>query len=196
MRERVVPCAVALMMALAAATATAQTSSSERQAPMPAPGTVAIGVSTGFALPSESALKGDMGLAANIDRYLTSRVSIRGQVSGAWAAVSGRPFSGTVSPIALNGNLVYNWEGGAWHPYVTGGVGFYHYRFNEASLFSTDNKLGTNVGGGTELFLSRHDSVTGEVIVHVVPGQIVSRLTTYQPSYWTLGFGYKKYFGR
>jgi hypothetical protein len=176
--------------------AQSQTRKTEHVAsPVPAPGMIAAGVSTGFAIPTEPALDNGMGLAVNAERYFTSRLSARGQLSGAWTNVFG-PVNSTVSPMVVSGNLVYNWEGGKWHPFVSGGLGFYHYRFNEASVFSTSNKLGVEVGGGTEFFLTRHDSVSGEVVAHVVPGQVVSTFSSYDPTYWSIGAGYKKYFGR
>ena len=188
---------VVLMLSVIAAPAIAQTRSTERRStPVPAPDQVAVGFSAGFAMPSASGLDTGMGISAQIERYLTSRASLRGQLSGAWTDVFAQPFEGSVKPMAVNGNLVYNWEGGKIHPYVTGGVGFYRYRFSEAGLTGASNKLGTNVGGGAEVFFTRRDALTVEALAHVVPGTVTSTLTTYEPSYWTLGFGYKMYFGK
>ena len=92
--------------------------------------------------------------------------------------------------------MVYNWEGGAWHPYATGGIGVYHYAFTENALASSDTKVGVDLGGGVEYFVTRHDTVTGEWLLHVVPGRATSALATYQARYWVLTAGYKHYFGR
>jgi hypothetical protein len=83
----------------------------------------AVGGSAGVAAPTDDSLSAGFDLAGNVEGYLTSRVSVRAQVSGAWWDIVGRGFTGTVSPFVFDGNLVYNWEGGKVHPFVTGGVG-------------------------------------------------------------------------
>lgn len=165
--------------------------------PVPDKGMVAAGAQITAAMPLEASWKNGLDVTGSVEGYLSRRVSARGSVSGAWMDIFGRGFDGTINPVAFNGNLVYNWEGGKWHPYVTGGVGLYRYRFTEGITSSAANKFGVNFGGGTEYFFTRHDTLLGEVLVHSVPGTVTSRLTTYSsPSYWTLSGGYKKYFGK
>jgi len=191
MRIRPMLCTAALLSLSIALPAFAQTQTRRPERvpePVPAPGMIAVGISTGFALPTEPALDNGMGLAVNVERYMTSRLSARGQLSGAWTNVFG-PVNSTVSPMVVSGNLVYNWEGGKVHPFVSGGLGFYHYRFNEASIFSTSNKLGLQIGGGTEFFLTRQDAVSGELVAHVVPGQVVGTFSSYDPTFWSIGVG-------
>ena len=65
-------------------------------------------------------------LTGNVESYLTRRVSVRAQVGGAWWDITGRGFTGSVRPIAFDGNVIYNFEGGRTHPYLTGGIGLYH----------------------------------------------------------------------
>jgi hypothetical protein len=154
----------------------------------------AIGFTVGASLPTEPSLKNGIDLAAQAEKYLTPRVSVRGRVSAAWFDITGRGFIGTVQPVAIEGNLVHNWEGGAWHPYATGGIGLYHYRFDETPLESSDNKFGVNFGGGVEYFFTRRDTLLGEALVRVVPGRTNSLRTSYEAGYWTLNMGYKKYF--
>ena len=57
-----------------------------RQAPQRAPAQDmwAVGGSVGVALPTDETLSSGFDLAGNVEGYLTSRVSVRGQVSGAW----------------------------------------------------------------------------------------------------------------
>jgi hypothetical protein len=169
----------------------------EGRGPVPAPGMGAIGAQITAAMPSEDSWKNGVDVTGSVEGYLSRRVSVRGSVSGAWLDIFGRGFNGTINPVAFNGNVVYNWEGGKWHPYATGGAGLYHYRFSEGITSSSANKFGVDVGGGAEYFFTRHDTLLGEVLVHSVPGTVTSGLTTYQkPSYWTLSGGYKKYFGK
>lgn len=194
-RSSVVLTAAALVLTIAAP-AFAQQRQQARQArrPVPDKGMAAVGVSVGAALPNEPFFTNGWDLAANVEGYLTPRVSVRGQLSGAWWDIFGHTYSGTADPLVLDGNLVYNFEHGVWHPYLTGGVGMYHYRFNEGSTTSSDTKAGFNLGGGVEFFLSRHDTVTGEVLSHIVPGEAQGALSVYKPDFWSIMFGYKRYF--
>jgi hypothetical protein len=187
----------AALILLTASTLAAQTRPATRPAArgaVPAPGMVAIGVSLGPSFPTSPDLNTGFDLAANVDGYLTRRVSVRGQFSGAWEDVHGHSFTGTVKPMAIDGNVVYNWEGGKIHPYATGGLGFYHFRYTESNINSSDSHFGGNLGGGVEYFFTRHDTITGEVLAHIVEGPAQSALATYKATYWTLTFGYKRYF--
>src|SRR6188768_1442735 len=111
-------------------------------APVPSRGMSAVGISAGFALPAADDLDTGFALAVNYEHYMSRRVSLRGQVGGAWEDIEGHSFQGTVKPMSFTGNVVYNWEGGAIHPYVTGGLGYYRFRYLEASLYSADNHFG------------------------------------------------------
>jgi hypothetical protein len=88
----------------------------------------ALGGSIGGSVPSDPSLGNGLELVGNVETYVTPRVSIRGQLGGGWSDIVGRGFTGTINPVFVDGNVVYNWEGGVWHPFVTGGVGIYHYR--------------------------------------------------------------------
>jgi len=153
---------------------------------------VAIGFTVGASVPRDAFLDNGIDLGAQVEGYLTPRVSVRGRVSGAWFAVNGG--HNTVQPLAFEGNVVHNWERGAWHPYATGGIGLYHYRFDESSITSSDSKFGVNFGGGVEYFFTRHDTLLAEALVRVIPGHATSLNTIYDTGYWTFMMGYKKYF--
>jgi opacity protein-like surface antigen len=187
MHKGLVILGVAGALALAAAPARAQSQ-------VPASGMTAAGFTVGASMPYDDALDSGVDLGVQIEQYVSPRASIRGKFSGAWFDIESRPFSGTIQPMAFEGNVVYNWEHGKWHPYATGGVGLYHFRFDEADLKSTDNKVGLNFGGGAEYFLTRRDTVLGEVQFRVIPGRTDSLQSDYEPGYWSLVFGYKKYF--
>ena len=122
-------------------------------AALPDTGMVGVGASVGVDIPSAAALDKGLDLAVNIEGYLTPRVSVRGQLGGAWWDIVGQRFTGTVKPLYVDGNIVYNWEGGAVHPYVTAGIGMYRFRFEQAGLEGSDTKAGFNVGGGVEVLL-------------------------------------------
>jgi hypothetical protein len=161
--------------------------------PVPSRGMSAVGISAGFALPAADDLDPGFALAVNYEHYMSRRVSIRGQVGGAWEDIEGHSFQGTVKPMSFTGNVVYNWEGGAIHPYVTGGLGYYRFRYLEADLYSANNHFGGNLGGGMEFFMTRRDTITAEVLAHLVSGDAQGRATYESPMYWTILFGYKKY---
>jgi len=109
----------------------------------------AVGGSAGVAAPTDDTLSAGFDLAGSVEGYLTSRVSVRAQVSGAWWDIVGRGFTGTVSPFVFDGNLVYNWEGGKVHPFVTGGVGAYHYGSHiDHGTDGGDTKFVGDFGGG------------------------------------------------
>jgi hypothetical protein len=180
---------------LTATSAAAQDRGGERYGPVPAPGMVGVGGSFALSFPGDPSFTTGPAFAGNLEGYLTRRLSIRGQVSGAWWDIQGRGFTGTAGPLAFEGNVVYNFEGGRVHPFVTGGLGAYHYRFDEGSTTSTTNQLGFDLGGGVEYFFRRHATVTGELLFHDVAGPLPSRATSYNTAnYWTLTVGFKRYF--
>jgi opacity protein-like surface antigen len=184
-----------LALVVAAFVGSALPAAAQRRTPVPNTGMWAIGGSLGGGIPQDASLGSGVDLAGNIEAYLSPRVSIRGQLGGASNDIVNRGFAGTISPVYVDGNLVYNWEGGVWHPYVTGGLGVYRFRASENLVpTATDTALGVDVGGGIEYFLNRRVTLTGEVLFHDV-GQIQTPLTTFnQGNFWTTTFGLKRYF--
>jgi hypothetical protein len=190
MRSRVISMALAygFILSLDVAPAAAQ-----RRAP--ARDMWAVGGSIGLSVPTDPSLDQGFDIAGNIERYLTSRVSVRGQIGTAWWDIVGRHFTGTVNPVYLDGNVVYNWEGGKWHPYVTGGIGMYRFRSDESlAPNGSDTNVGGNFGGGIEYFYSRRSTITGEGLYHAV-GAFNTPLATFpEGSSWTFMAGVKHYF--
>ena len=162
---------------------------------VPAAGMWALGGSMGAGVPSDPSLDKGLELAGNAESYLTPRVSIRGQLGGAWSDIVGRHFTGIVNPVFVDGNVVYNWEGGVWHPFVTGGVGVYRYRSTENGAGNaTDTRPGVNLGGGLEYFYSRRGTITFETLYHAV-SEVHTPLATFnEGQFWTFGVGVKRYF--
>ena len=161
---------------------------------VPRQGMLGVGFTLSAAVPTDETLDTGSQIGFSADTYLSRRVSIRGLVAASWLDVTGHSFSGSASPVTLNGSVVYNWERGRWHPFVTGGVGFHYFRFDDGGLDGNDTKVGVSFGGGTELFLTRRDTIVGEFTYHAMRGQVISPLTRYDPSFWTISGGYKKYF--
>jgi hypothetical protein len=184
-----------LAVALVGAVALPAAAQERNREPVPAPGMVAIGGSIGAAPPSEASFTNGLALTGNVEGYLTRRVSIRGQIDGAFWDITGRGFTGNVRPVAVDGNVVYNFEGGRIHPFVTGGVGLYRYHFNENPVEGSADKFGVDFGGGLEYFVRRHTTATGEFLYHDVTSPVRSPAATFSDShYWTVTFGLKQYF--
>src|SRR5207249_8993339 len=161
---------------------------------VPERGMGAVGVSIGAALPTESNLENGLALAGNLEGYVTRRVSIRAQVGTAWLDFTGAP--ATARPLFLDGNIVYNWEGGQWHPYVTGGVGYYRYHVKNGSATADDSNPGFDLGAGIEYFFTRRATLTGELLYHKVGDVVAPPLVIQDGSFWTIAIGAKAYFGR
>ena len=180
-----------LILVIAVAPASAQRRTTRRT---PVPGMLAVGASIGADIPSDPALDNGLDIAGTIEGYLTSRVSIRGQFGAGWWDILGQRFSGTVKPFYVDGNVVYNWEGGVLHPYVTGGIGMYRFRATEDGLEGSDTKVGFNVGGGFEYFFTPRATFTGEVLYHKVDSFATPRATFGDGSFWRIAMGIKGYF--
>jgi hypothetical protein len=201
MRARLIVLTLGLVMSVNAGPAAAQrrtprTARTTRTTAtrVPDSGMVAIGGSIGASLPTDASFKNGLELAGSVEGYVTPRVSVRGQLGATWWDITGRGFTGTVKPVFVDGNIVYNWEGGAVHPYVTAGLGLYHYNFDIPAGSGSDNKLGADLGGGVELFFTRHSTVTGEVLYHAVSNPTHSPVADFNPRFWTLAAGLKHYF--
>ena len=179
--------ALAVVVSIGIAPAAAQ------RRPVPDGGMAAIGGSFGASVPSEANFQSGPELAGNIEGYLTPRLSIRGQLGTKWWDITGRPFTGTVRPFYADGNVVYNWEGGVIHPYVTGGFGVYHYGFDIPRVNGSDTKFGGDFGGGVEYFFRRYSTLTGEVLYHAVASPVHSPVGNFDSPFWTVRVGVKRY---
>ena len=195
MRHYLVFATVGLAISLAATPALAQRRAPRAGVrPVPDTGMGAIGVSFGAAVPRDASLDNGPILAGELEKYLTPRVSVRAQVGGAWWNVIPRPHS-QAKPLFVDGNVVYNWEGGVVHPYVTGGVGLYHYVFEGPPVDgATTNEIGADLGGGAEYFFTRHTTMTFELLFHVVNSPTVTPGIAFNSRFWNFSVGAKHYF--
>jgi opacity protein-like surface antigen len=122
-------------------------------------------------------------------------VSVRGQAGMTWWEISDLRGATEMKPIFVTANLVYNWHTDPWRPYVTGGIGVYHFRFEGDRGDDSATGGGFNFGGGVEYLFDRRTSVTGEVLYHHI-GDFVrtSDLTFAEGSFWSFMGGLKAYF--
>ena len=162
---------------------------------VPDRGMFALGLNAGFAIPHDDLLETGTYTSVNGEFYLTPRFSLKAQFGGAWFEADDDFLDEQVSPMHLIGTAVYNWEYGKIHPYAGAGAGWYRYRFRiDDDAAGTDSKFGVNLAGGVEYFLSRTDTIVGDVTFHVISGDTVSNFFAYNGTYWTFSGGYKKYF--
>ena len=138
----------------------------ERQ---PAEGSIAVEGGIGFFVPQDSAFGTALDLEGHGDFYLTSRLGVRFGVD--WTDPSfHRESSDSLRQVRFGGDVIYNWEGGKWHPFVGAGAGAYFLQFkdNGESLGESETKPGFNLGGGVEYFTGRTVSLKGEARYHVI----------------------------
>lgn len=156
----------------------------------PREGSAAIGGDIGVFLPAEEALDSGLALEGFYEYYLTPRTSIRTGLG--WANPKfEREDEDSLRYVRVPLDVVYNWEGGAIHPFVGAGLGIYFLQFKDNGRNSGDSetKLGATVFGGIEFFTSRTVSVKGELRYH-----IISNIGSFNPDGAAVTIGLKKYF--
>jgi hypothetical protein len=145
------------------------------------------------------------------------RVPDEAMALGGWVGAALPTFRSGLRPLVFNVNLVYNWERGVWHPYITGGLGLYRYTsaISAGALLDpalrdqlialgldptqsagrvevSDNKLGANLGGGIEHVLTRRSTIVGDFRYHAVGN--IGALAPVEGSFVRLSVGLKRYF--
>lgn len=150
----------------------------------------AVGGEVGVFLPRDAAFNAGPALEGFYEYYPSPRGSLR--IGMGWE----NPRRGTESGdslrhvrVALDG--VYNWEGGAIHPFVGAGIGIYFLQFrdNGVNVGDSETKLGGTLFGGAEFFASRTTSVKAELRYH-----LISNIGATDPDGAELTIGLKKYF--
>jgi hypothetical protein len=184
------------------------------QTRVPDAGIAAIGGSIGAALPAGDQLDNGLHLAATVEGFLTPRVAVRGDVGAGWIGADRRGFRKDLRLPFFNVHLVYNWERGVWHPYITGGLGLYRYTSaiptgtmdpklrdalialgldpSRGTVEDSDNEFGANLGGGIEYFLSSRSTIVGDFRYHGVGD--VAGIIPFEGSFFSLSVGLKRYF--
>jgi hypothetical protein len=139
----------------------------------PATGQFAAGADIGVLLPAD-AFENALTVDGFGEFYLTPRVSFRPMLAWANPGVDNLT-EDHLREVKLLFNVVYNWEGGSIHPFVTGGAGAYFVRLKREDRADPDGETrgGINLGGGAEFFTSNTLSIKGEArwdIVSHPPG--------------------------
>ena len=149
----------------------------------------AIGGDVGIFLPREDGMKWGPVLEGFYEYYFEPRTSVR--IGLGWLKPRFDPFEeDSVRYIRVPIDVVYNWEGGAVHPFVGAGLGIYflQQQHNGDNVGESHTKLGGTLFGGAELFTSNTTAVKLEAKYHIVQRSII------RPGGLALTVGLKKYF--
>ena len=125
-------------------------------AQVPAAGQVAAGAELGVFLPADSLLSSGIVGGGLFEVYASPRVGVRGTVMAIRSGYD-RIDDDDERQMRLGLDVIYNWERGAVHPFVGGGIGMHFLRFyrNGNNEGPNDTEFGTQVLGGAEFFLNR-----------------------------------------
>jgi hypothetical protein len=179
---------VAFLMGAALLAPPSAWSQEQRQ---PHTGSQAVGFEIGSFIPDNDAFQRDLLVNGLFEYYVRPRVSLRTEFGYTDPGHRREPVD-SLRQIPLRLDVNYNWEGGAWHPFVGAGMGVYFLRQkdNGRPFGETTTEPGMNVGAGMEYFLSRTVSFKGEGRYHWIGTPINGP----DVSGWAITGGLKKYY--
>lgn len=153
----------------------------------------AVGGDVGIFRPSSDALDPALSLDGFYEYYLSPRTSVRLGVGWTNPEFESDPDE-SLRHVRVGGDLIYNWEYGAIHPFAGAGLGLYilQPRENGDDIADSESKLGGVLLGGVELFTSNTVSVKGEVSYHLISN--VDNFGPRNPDGLKVSIGLKKYF--
>jgi hypothetical protein len=187
MRIRALSLAIVMIVALPLSAA-AQRAHPTRQ---PAEGSIAIGGDIGLFVPTDGAFGPSVALEGHADFSLTARIAARFGVD--WTDPSfDRESTDSLRQVRFGGDVIYNWEGGKWHPFAGGGIGAHllQEKDNGRDLGDSETKLGGALLGGVEYFFNRTATIKAEGRYQFVG----DTRNGYDPSGLVLLVGLKQYF--
>ena len=131
--------------------------------PVPNAGQVAAGGEFGVFLPADDQLDPGWIWGGLIEFYATQRVGIRGTVTAIRNGYNARD-DDEERQLRFGGDVIYNWEYGAVHPFLGGGIAMHLLRFydNGENVGENDSEFGMQVLGGAEFFVNRDWTVKAE----------------------------------
>jgi opacity protein-like surface antigen len=142
---------------------------SAAQGRVPAAESGALGVDFGLFLPRDEGLESGLALEGFYEYYLSARTSVRLGVGWANPQFDGRE-DDSLRHVRVAGDIVYNWERGAVHPFAGVGLGVYFLqrKDNGESVGDSETKFGGTIFGGAEFFSSRTFALKAEARYHVI----------------------------
>lgn len=131
--------------------------------PVPDEGQVALGGEIGVFLPTDEQLEPGLVGGGLIEFYVSPRVGIRGSVM-AMRNDYERGGDDEERQLRFGGDVIYNWEFGAVHPFAGAGIGVHLLRFYDEgeNVGPNDTEVGGQILGGAEFFLNREWTVKAE----------------------------------
>jgi len=163
---------------------------SSAQGRVPATGSGAVGGDVGVFVAREEFLGSGPALEGFYEYYLEPRTSVRLGVG--WANPKfDRDSEDSIRHVRVAGDLVYNWEGGAIHPFLGAGLAIYFLQTKEngRNFGDSETEFGGTLFGGLEFFNSRTVAVKAEGRYHAI-----SDVAAFDPDGFSLTIGVKKYF--
>jgi hypothetical protein len=159
-------------------------------AAQPRTGQTAIGADVGIYFPADDQLSNGLMADGFVEFYATPRVGVRGILTAIRNGYD-REDDDDERQIRIGADVIYNWEGGAIHPFVGAGFGVHFLRFYRDGDNEGDNdtEVGTNLLGGLELFFSPSATVKIEGRYQWVPDR-----PSLDPDGFGVLIGFKKYF--
>ena len=129
----------------------------------PREGQVAAGGDIGLFFPSDDQFDGALLGGGFVELYPSARVGIRPGLFVTSPEYE-RGTDDNERQMRLGVDVIYNWEGGAIHPFVGAGIGahFLQTTSNGDDIGDSDTKLGFALLGGIEYFLNRAWTIKGE----------------------------------
>lgn len=138
----------------------------------PNQGDKAVSFNAGLVRPFDNHFENTNPVFTGTFEYYTSqRVSWRGML-GIMSFDADVPGNPSIDATFLTANILYNWEGGRIHPYVTGGVGLYQKDAPSTLPSKFDQTVfGLNGGGGIDWFLGTRWALEFEGTLHNLTGE-------------------------
>jgi len=129
----------------------------------------AIGGEVGVFRPDADALNPSLSLDGFYEYYVSPRTSLRLGLGWTSPEYDFDPDE-SLRYVRFGGDMLYNWEGGAVHPFVGAGLGVYilQRRENGDDIGDSESKLGGVLLGGVEYFTSNSVSIKGEASYHLI----------------------------
>lgn len=168
---------------LALLAATALLAAPGAHAAIPEKGSLAIFAGVGPAIPFEGDYDVGLQLEGGGEYYFTNVFAVRGTLGIARLGVTG---GSNATVWALEASAVYTTRRGAWAPFVLGGFGLHTV---DPPGEGPTQKLGAHFGAGTEYFLDRRTSLTGQLT-----GRFIGSAGGRTSSFASATFGVKYHF--
>lgn len=156
----------------------------------------AVGGEVGIFRPDADALDPSLSLDGFYEYYVSPRTSLRLGLGWTNPEYAFEPDE-SLRYVRFGGDILYNWEGGAIHPFVGAGLGVYilQRRENGDDIGDSESKLGGVLLGGIEYFTSNTVSIKGEASYHLIANADgFAGRGPRNPDGFKLTIGLKKYF--